>query len=120
MDAKISRKPYCLICNKEVEVLRVNELPGYWETIFSCNHSSKLFKRTISEGFKITEGIEIAPNEGEKIPVAISGDTGIKMLQGDLNRINVSYVEHKPTYINLSITNIGGDQNISQTNTISN
>jgi hypothetical protein len=32
--------------------------------------------------------------------------------------LNITLVEHKPTHINYSITNIGGDQNIS--NSVSN
>ncbi len=53
----------------------------------------------------ITEKVEITPKEGEKIPITVSGDVGVR-LQGDLNRIDIGSRENKPIYINVNVTNV--------------
>jgi hypothetical protein len=116
--------PYCYICNRTVEIVTVNESPEYEESVFSCGHTSKLFKRSITEGLRITENVQVTPEKGEKIPVTVSGDTGVK-IQGNLNRIDVLIEQNKPTYYNIKITNVNASktdisQNILQTNTINN
>jgi len=118
--------PYCYICNRTVDILTVNKSTEYEESVFGCGHTSKLFKRSITEGVRITENVEVTPKKGEKIPVAVSGDAGIK-IYGDLGKIGVRIEENKPVYLNINITNtnapltdINMSQNISERNTINN
>jgi hypothetical protein len=60
-----SDMPFCYICNRIVEVVGRNMYPDCEESLFSWGHTSRLFKRSISESVNITEKVEITPKEGE-------------------------------------------------------
>lgn len=118
--------PYCFICNKNVEVSKINKFPEYEQSVFDCGHTSKHIVRSIVEGLTSTENIEVTPKEGEKIPVTASGDTGIK-IQGELAKVGVTLVDNRPVNLNINIntntfnaplTDVQLNQNISQTSTI--
>jgi hypothetical protein len=71
----------------------------------------------------ITEKVEITPKEGEKIPITVSGDAGVR-LQGDLNRLDIGSRENRPIYINVNVTNVNAPKtdislSFSETITIS-
>jgi hypothetical protein len=117
--------PYCLICNRNVEVSNVNKFPEYEVSVFDCGHTAKHIARGLLENVAVTDSAEITPKKGERIPVTISGDSGAK-ISGDLVKFNPQVIDNRVhfnfniTNINAPLTDVSLNQNISQTSTIDN
>lgn len=127
---------HCVICDKDVEIKEVNHLTDHDERFLSCGHTSKLYKKEISEDLHFAENVSYniirdpqlanskqikieAKNVGEGIPATVSGDHGIR--KEILLSPNISLIKQGDTFtVNGPIIayNINISANESSTTTI--